>query len=140
MPRRHLENLRLGGNALEGSLPKPANLRDVASLQLWSEMEGRTTTEECDLEPTCGGASAANLALSRALGRRELWLGGDVRPWKKLLQDDERKGGPVRSRKKDDDIGSDMLKEMRRRDRNERNGSKWGRQELKAVWKSTRPH
>jgi len=50
-----------------------------------------------------------------------LWLGGDVRPWQKLLQDDERKGGPVRSRKKDDDIGSDMLKEMRReRDRNER--------------------
>ena len=39
MPRRNLENLRLGGNALEGSLPKPANLRDVASLQLWSEME-----------------------------------------------------------------------------------------------------
>ncbi len=121
MPRRNLENLRLGGNALEGSLPKPANLRDVASLQLWSEMEGRSTTEECDLEPTCGGASAANLALSRALDDASLWLGGDVRPWQKLLQDDERKGGPVRSRKKDDDIGSDMLKEMRReRDRNER--------------------
>ena len=80
MPRRHLENLRLGGNSLEGSLPKPANLRDVASLQLWSEMEGRTTTEECDLEPPCGGASAANLALSRALDDADLWLGGDVRP------------------------------------------------------------
>jgi len=121
MPRRNLENLRLGGNSLEGSLPKPANLRDVASLQLWSEMPDRTTTEECDLEPTCGGASAANLALSRALDDASLWLGGDVRPWQKLLQDDERKGGPVRSRKKDDDIGSDMLKEMRReRDRNER--------------------
>ena len=121
MPRRNLENLRLGGNALEGSLPKPANLRDVASLQLWSEVAGRSTTEECDLEPTCGGASAANLALSRALDDATLWLGGDVRPWQKLLQDDERKGGPVRSRKKDDDIGSDMLKEMRReRDRNER--------------------
>ena len=121
MPRRNLENLRLGGNSLEGSLPKPANLRDVASLQLWSDVTGRTTTEECDLEPTCGGASAANLALSRALDDADLWLGGDVRPWKKLLQDDERKGGPVRSRKKDDDVGSDMLKEMRReRDRNER--------------------
>jgi len=84
-------------------------------------MPDRTTTEECDLEPTCGGASAANLALSRALDDATLWLGGDVRPWQKLLQDDERKGGPVRSRKKDDDIGSDMLKDMRReRDRNER--------------------
>jgi hypothetical protein len=138
MPRRDLENLRLGGNSLEGSLPKPANLRDVASLQLWSDVTGRTTTAECDLEPTCGGASAANLALSRALDDAALWLGGDVRPWKKLLQDDERKGGPVRSRKKDDDVGSDMLKEMRReRDRNERRLAKGGGKKLKAVWKST---
>ena len=95
-------------------------------------MEGRTTTEECDLEPTCGGASAANLALSRALDDATLWLGGDVRPWQKLLQDDERKGGPVRSRKKDDDIGSDMLKEMRReRDRNERKMARQGGKKLK---------
>ena len=139
MPRRNLENLRLGGNALEGSLPKPANLRDVASLQLWSDVTGRTTTEECDLEPTCGGASAANLALSRALDDARMWLGGDVRPWRKLLQDDERKGGPVRSRKKDDDHGSDMLKEMRReRDRNERKLARnGGGKKLKAVWKST---
>ena len=70
---------------------------------------------------------------------QDLWLGGDVRPWKKLLQDDERKGGPVRSRKKDDDIGSDMLKEMRReRDRNERKLARsGGGKKLKAVWKST---
>ena len=79
------------------------------------------------------------MALSRALDDAKLWLGGDVRPWKKLLQDDERKGGPVRSRKKDDDIGSDMLKEMRReRDRNERKLARnGGGKKLKAVWKST---
>ena len=65
------------------------------------------------MEPTCGGASAANLALSRALDDATLWLGGDVRPWQKLLQDDERKGGPVRSRKKDDDSGSDKSRSPR---------------------------
>ena len=60
MPRRNLENLRLGGNALEGSLPKPANLREMwLPYNCGLKLEGRTTTEECDLEPTCGGASAA---------------------------------------------------------------------------------
>ena len=29
-----------------------------------------------------------HLALSRALDDATLWLGGDVRPWKKLLQDE----------------------------------------------------
>ena len=113
MPRRNLENLQLGGNALEGSLPKPANLRDVASLQCglkWrEELQRRVVT----WSRRAAARRPPIVALSRALDDATLWLGGDVRPWKKLAQDDERKGA-AGWQKKDDDIGSDMLKEMRR--------------------------
>ena len=123
--RIQLEALRLGGNLLEGALPKPSNIREVASLQLWSEVSGRTNTPECDLEPTCGGASAASLALSRSLDDANLWLGGDVRPWRKLLQDDERKGGPPRRKEKDGE--KDIMKDMRReRDQREARLSRAG--------------
>jgi len=123
--RINLEALRLGGNLLEGALPKPSNIREVASLQLWSEVQGRTNTPECDLEPTCGGASAASLALSRSLDDANMWLGGDVRPWRKLLQDDERKGAPPRRKEKDGE--KDIMKDMRReRDQREARLSRAG--------------
>mmetsp|Transcript_7262 Transcript_7262/g.23868 ORF Transcript_7262/g.23868 Transcript_7262/m.23868 type:complete len:444 (-) Transcript_7262:33-1364(-) len=64
-----LQVLRLGGNRLTGDLPPPAEVKDLHHVDLRAPpgfAGDRSRASDCALEPACGGAAAAGLALVSA--------------------------------------------------------------------------